>query len=279
MTAEDPDAQPGRRGYTIQISDAGRMARIPALLVEFGVRPDALIGNLRGAGMVVRLRARRPSRRDALVHLADRFPERMQDARHPEAGWTWLSTRGEISDAARDLATGHRDDDRQLGRELEIALRYATEPLPFTTTIGSRRFMWGQRTYVMGIINVTPDSFSGDGLIQRAASRDRAIGAAVEQAVAMTEAGADLLDIGAESTRPGSAPVSEQDELDRLLPVLASVRSATSLPLSVDTYKAQVARAALAEGADLINDVHGMARDPVHVFARCQIRRAGDLDA
>jgi dihydropteroate synthase len=78
----------------------------------------------------------------------------------------------------------------------------------------------------------------------------------------MEESGADLLDIGAESTRPGSVRLSEHDELDRLIPVLAAVRGATSLPLSVDTYKAQVARAALAEGADMINDVHGTALDP-----------------
>jgi dihydropteroate synthase len=262
MTAEDPVRVPRGLGYTIQIHDAGRTARLPALLVELGVKPDDLIGCLRDQGLTVRLRARHPSGQDLLSRLAERIPERLRAFGRRGTGWIWVTSRGEIADAAHDLADCQQVEDRTLGCELERALRHATEPLPYTTTIGARRFVWGQRTYVMGIINVTPDSFSGDGLIERAATRDHAIGAAVEQALAMEESGADLLDIGAESTRPGSVRLSEHDELDRLIPVLAAVRGATSLPLSVDTYKAQVARAALAEGADMINDVHGTALDP-----------------
>jgi len=121
--------------------------------------------------------------------------------------------------------------------------------------IGGRLFPLGARTYVMGIINVTPDSFSDGGLCldpDRAAQRAREL---VAQ-------GADLLDLGAESTRPGSEPVDAATELARLLPALRAVRRAVDVPISVDTYKARVAEAALREGADLINDISGLSADP-----------------
>jgi dihydropteroate synthase len=108
----------------------------------------------------------------------------------------------------------------------------------------------------MAILNVTPDSFSGDGLAEQAPA---AVAAAAERAAAD---GADLLDLGAESTRPGHQPVSAADELARLLPALATVRPRVALPISVDTSKAAVAEAALAAGADLVNDVRGLRRDP-----------------
>ncbi len=108
------------------------------------------------------------------------------------------------------------------------------------------------RPLVMGIVNLTMDSFSGDGL---GASQDF-VSAALQQAQAMVTDGADLLDIGAESTRPGAAPVSEADELARVLPVLRALRS-LDVPLSVDTSKPAVMAAAIAAGADMINDVNG----------------------
>ena len=114
---------------------------------------------------------------------------------------------------------------------------------------------WGRRTYVMGVINVTPDSFSGDGL-------GRDVQAAVEQAVRFEGAGADFLDIGAESTRPGHQPVSEAEELARLLPSLEAVAARVSIPVSVDTWKSGVARAALDAGACIVNDVWGLKADP-----------------
>ncbi len=114
---------------------------------------------------------------------------------------------------------------------------------------------WGRRTYVMGIINVTPDSFSGDGL-----ARD--IPAIVEQALRMEAEGADILDVGAESTRPGSAPVDADEELRRLIPALEAMAARVRLPVSVDTYKAPVARRALQAGACIINDVWGLKADP-----------------
>ena len=118
-----------------------------------------------------------------------------------------------------------------------------------------REFVWGERTYVMGIVNATPDSFSGDG-----------VGADAEAAAALARAfeaaGADLIDVGAESTRPGAAPVDAAEELARAVPAVAAVRAATALPVSIDTRCAQVAAAALDAGADLVNDIDGLRGDP-----------------
>lgn len=129
---------------------------------------------------------------------------------------------------------------------------------PPALQIGARQFLWGQRTYIMGILNVTPDSFSGDGLAQVADP----VEAALVQARHFAAAGADILDIGGESTRPGSEPVSTQEELARVLPVIQAVAAELDLPISIDTYKAEVAAAALDAGASLINDVWALAADP-----------------
>jgi dihydropteroate synthase len=130
---------------------------------------------------------------------------------------------------------------------------------PAPSTIGGRTFGWGERTYVMGILNVTPDSFSGDGLLAAADP----VAAAVEQARAMAADGADLLDIGGESTRPGHETVTVEDEIARVVPVIRAVREALpDVPLSVDTTKAAVAEAALDAGAALVNDVWGVAAEP-----------------
>ena len=125
--------------------------------------------------------------------------------------------------------------------------------------IGSTTFAWGERTFVMGILNVTPDSFSGDGLVQ---GGDH-VAAAVQQARRMVDEGADLLDVGGESTRPGHAPVEAPEEIGRVIPVIAAVREVLpDIPLSIDTTKVVVAEAALAAGADLLNDVWGVGADP-----------------
>jgi dihydropteroate synthase len=125
-------------------------------------------------------------------------------------------------------------------------------PAPTPTRIGSTTFRWGTRTYVMGIVNVTPDSFSGDGLLTAGDPVDRAL----EQARRMVDEGADLLDIGGESTRPGHAPVDIAAEADRVVPVIAAIRSELpAIPLSIDTTKPEVARAAVDVGADLLNDI------------------------
>jgi dihydropteroate synthase len=132
------------------------------------------------------------------------------------------------------------------------------------TRIGPRTFRWGERTFVMGILNVTPDSFSGDGLLARSSDDGAGLGvtAAVAQARAMADEGADLLDIGGESTRPGHAIVEADEEARRVVPVVRAVREALpQMPLTVDTTKPAVAAAALDAGADAINDVWGVAQD------------------
>jgi dihydropteroate synthase len=121
--------------------------------------------------------------------------------------------------------------------------------------VAGARFVWGARTYVMGILNVTPDSFSADGLALPEADL---AGAALAQAQRFAAEGADLLDIGGESTRPGARPIDIAEELRRVVPAIAAIASALTLPLSVDTYHAEVAAAALDAGAHLINDIWGL---------------------
>ena len=134
-----------------------------------------------------------------------------------------------------------------------------TESRLGSTRIGPATFRWGERTYVMGILNVTPDSFSGDGLL---AGPDGPIEAAVAQGRRMVDEGADILDIGGESTRPGHEPVGLEEERRRVAPVVAALREALpEVPLSIDTTKPDVAAAALAVGADLVNDVWGVGDD------------------
>jgi dihydropteroate synthase len=138
-------------------------------------------------------------------------------------------------------------------------------------TIGSRTLTWGERTLVMGILNLTPDSFSGDGLLSSALPQGE--GPGVREARRFLEAGADILDIGGESTRPGSQPVPAEEELRRVLPAIRLI--AAQFPqalISIDTYKAAVAGAALQAGAHIINDVWGLRLDPAlaGVAASCR---------
>ncbi len=121
--------------------------------------------------------------------------------------------------------------------------------------IGNREFDTEHGCYIMGILNVTPDSFSDGGLYD---SPD----AALARAGAMIEEGADVIDIGGESTRPGYEPVSEEEEIARVVPVIRAVKAHFDVPVSVDTYKSAVAEAALDAGADLVNDIWGFRRDP-----------------
>jgi dihydropteroate synthase/2-amino-4-hydroxy-6-hydroxymethyldihydropteridine diphosphokinase len=118
-------------------------------------------------------------------------------------------------------------------------------------------FSWGIKTYVMGIINVTPDSFSGDGL----SNQDEWIKKARDQAISFVDHGADILDVGGESTRPGSSPISAEEEMRRIVPVITAIRRLVNVPISIDTYRATVAKAALTAGADWINDVWGLRMD------------------
>ena len=138
--------------------------------------------------------------------------------------------------------------------ELGVALSrlLLIEHPPARTTVGGHRLEWGQRTRIMGIINVTPDSFSDGGTLADAA-------AAIAHGLSLLEAGADVLDIGGESTRPGAAPVSEDEELRRVIPVIEGLRAKKrEALLSIDTRKPAVALAAVKAGAHLVNDVSGL---------------------
>lgn len=137
--------------------------------------------------------------------------------------------------------------------DLSQVKRFALRPLK----IDSRWFHWGRQTYVMGILNVTPDSFSGDGLLKTADW----IAATVDRGRAMIEAGAHLIDVGGESTRPGSQTVALSEELDRVIPAIEALSRAGLGPISIDTYKAEVARQAIEAGAAIVNDVWGLRRD------------------
>jgi len=113
----------------------------------------------------------------------------------------------------------------------------------------------GSRTFVMGILNATPDSFSDGGCFNE-------IEAGVKHAVQMVAEGADIIDVGGESTRPGAAEVTMEDELGRVVPLIESIRANVEVPISIDTYKAHVAEAALKAGASIVNDVWGLQREP-----------------
>ncbi len=113
----------------------------------------------------------------------------------------------------------------------------------------------GRRTLIMGILNATPDSFSDGG-------RWNALDAGLDHALTMAAEGADLLDVGGESTRPGHTPVAAEEEIARVVPLIASLARETSVPISIDTFKATTARAAFAAGATVLNDVWGLTRDP-----------------
>jgi dihydropteroate synthase len=123
-----------------------------------------------------------------------------------------------------------------------------------TTRCRDTEFMWGERTYVMGILNLSPDSFSKDGL-------DSDIENIVTRAKRLVDEGADIIDIGGESTRPNSRPVSVDEELRRVIPVLERIAGEISVPISIDTYKSEVASRALKAGASMINDVWGLKHD------------------
>ena len=136
----------------------------------------------------------------------------------------------------------------------------------FRLKLNSRTLLLGERTLVMGVLNVTPDSFSDGGKYLEPES-------AIEGAFAMERAGADVLDIGGESTRPGSVETPASEELDRILPVLEALRGRLKIPVSVDTRRASVAEIALRAGAELLNDVSGLKNDPkiAEVAARYRV--------
>ena len=126
---------------------------------------------------------------------------------------------------------------------------------------GDRELVFGERTLVMGIVNVTPDSFSGDGMMT-GAGEGGPVRAALARARALAADGADILDVGGESSRPGADPVGADEEIARVVPAIKAIAAEVDLPLSIDTYKAQVAQAAVAAGARMVNDISGLRLDP-----------------
>lgn len=129
------------------------------------------------------------------------------------------------------------------------------EGLNLYTFLGGRELRWGRKTYIMGILNITTDSFSGDGV-------GKDMETALARAKRLVAEGADIIDIGGESTRPDSRPVTPEEEINRVLPVIKMLSSEVDVPISIDTYKSGVARLALEAGANMINDVWGLRQDP-----------------
>ncbi|PSB25485.1 dihydropteroate synthase [Stenomitos frigidus] len=127
-------------------------------------------------------------------------------------------------------------------------------PLP-PWTIRTHPFHWGDRTYLMGVLNVTPDSFSDGGLFN-------SLETAIAQARTLVAAGADILDIGGQSTRPNAVEISLDEELGRVLPIIQAMRQETDIPISIDTTRAAVAQASIAAGADIVNDISSATYDP-----------------
>jgi dihydropteroate synthase len=128
---------------------------------------------------------------------------------------------------------------------------------------------WGKRTFIMGILNITPDSFSGDGLLTEPnidltsdIAQESRIRSAINQAREFVSAGVDILDVGGESTRPGAEPVTVSGEIDRVVPVIRALLDEFDVIVSIDTYKSEVAQIALEAGADMVNDVWGLKADP-----------------
>jgi dihydropteroate synthase len=132
------------------------------------------------------------------------------------------------------------------------------------TIWANHRLEWGQRTYVMGIVNVTPDSFSGDGLAAHAATEEALVQRSIAQAQRFVAEGATFLDIGGESTRPRALSISAEQELAGVVPVIKALREIIppQIIVSIDTYKAEVAQQALELGADMLNDIRALRHDP-----------------
>ncbi len=188
------------------------------------------------------------------------------------------------------LRTQEHDFSRELAADLDTALDAYHAATRGTLEIGPRRFEWGVRTYVMGIVNVTPDSFSGDGVLRRDAEGD-GVELALAQAMRMADEGVDIVDIGGESTRPSSIPISLDEELRRVIPVIKRLACEIEIPISIDTYKAEVAKQALDAGAHLVNDVWGGRMDAamlpliaergvpiVIMHNRCRIKDVGSVE-
>ena len=225
-----------------------------------------LADSVRDGADLIRVDSVLPEQAAALGDLLAGRPVEIITAHGADAGSLLLvGSRAAVVDALAPVASQPAAALAALASEIRAACENsARETLP-PTRIGAQEFAWGARTYVMGIVNVTPDSFSGDGLLSaaspRATGETAAIHAAVEQALRFVEQGADIIDVGGESTRPGADTVDAATEARRVVPVIEALRRRSDAVISVDTYKASVAAAALDAGADLVNDIWALEAD------------------
>ena len=193
---------------------------------------------------------------DLLLHgaaVVDEPDLRVPHPGLPERAFV-LAPLAEIAPEALHPALGVSIRELAARADAQGVVKWAHRP----TIAGDRVFHWGRQTYVMGIVNVTPDSFSGDGVLARGGSVAEG---AVAQARQMLADGAHLIDVGGESTRPGAAPIDGEEERRRVLPVVEALARAGLGPISIDTYRGETARAALDAGASIVNDVWGLRRD------------------
>jgi dihydropteroate synthase len=180
------------------------------------------------------------------------FVRQVQSSKSSTFNVVWTIQRVDIPELSQVLK-----DFPELLIQIDSALKiYKSENLWVLKGPGNRKFKRGQRTQIMGVLNITPDSFSDGGRYI-----DPVLGA--ERALRMQEEGADWVDIGGESSRPGAKAVSAAEEKRRIIPVLKACAKALRIPVSVDTYKSEVARAAVGEGAQMINDISALGLDPL----------------
>ncbi len=263
--------------YDLRILQFHTPSQLRAEIEKIGALPASLNDHLaKGIGRAVKLahippRVARFLYQELLLEGGNAvLPHRLDDLTAAETDILLFGTVYQLRHLAvriRTQSASARRDQNEfdlLADELDHALARYDGSARGSLTLRGARFEWGKRTYVMGIVNATPDSFSGDGVM--AIDSQGYVDAAVRYAEQQIAAGADMVDIGGESTRPGSQPVSAEEEHRRVIPVIAALRHRVHAPISVDTYKAEIARAALDAGADMINDVWGLRMDP-------QIRR------
>jgi len=204
-----------------------------------------------GGGSEIRLRVEADSSSAHLAAiLAEIGPDRVE---HAEDGSILIEGRLD------QLLAGVRTLPRELQRwapaqAVREALEHLSRPAP-SLRLGDDVWEFGARTYLLGVVNVTPDSFSGDGV-------GNSPEAALARAQRLVEEGADAIDVGGESTRPGHLQISTPEEISRVVPAVSLIANTLSVPIFVDTSKAEVARAALAAGADGVNDIWGLRMDP-----------------
>jgi dihydropteroate synthase len=261
------------KGFNVRVLDLDAPARIKEEMEKIGASPPGIkIMTPKASFRVVKLEglnfaAANILKQEMLSRGGEVVTSRaVYSTKDSDSDVLLLGTLRQYEDLIRKLRLQPFKSLLAMASELEQALAwYAGEGLQ-PLKIGGRVFEWGRRTYIMGVVNVTPDSFSGDGL-------GSDVEKALDRALGMAEDGAELLDVGGESTRPGSEPISADEELARVMPVIEGLAARTDVPISIDTYKAEVASEAVAAGAGLINDVWGLRMDPHvgEVAARHQV--------